>query len=539
MLLEDMFYVLSGFDTSRIYLEGESPHVVTIDYPAALVEPFEFLIVKVREFYNVERFNAFVSSYLKKICALKKSIGTIEELLVSLQEDMEVFSDLDKLHRGEPVDRSGAVHQHFHRESCFRLTESINSWINLAKPGDIVDVRPVEGFSSCFWKDCFKIRDINMSRDEMEGIEDCGKIVFFIRAIFGLEVVDDEAYSGARLDQKPLKRRPPPKSPYKKADVCSTLDAQGDSPFGPDDQPCNAESIDIPDRTGQIEAHSTILQPFYYAGSIRTRRNELHAILNSLIADKIRSETSQIHSIVYMQDFNVFLGIFEELGQDLLTSNPISKRINNCFHERCSGETSLISLELCDVELGEYVLKLLKYHRIPQSNHYLLNLQRVNVQFEEGMLKHFVPSRSFVELKIIFRFLFSLGGIIYYLERSRGYNFTRVVYLIFMRLRSASIGLVEYSDSIDTFIANFTKQSSDLLNSFYLTNADIFVHLSGLMEIGYEYLQVEHKGHIDVESFNSRTREHVERLLVEVLRYYGDNDFTDFLKSLNVDGCLK
>lgn len=560
MLLEDLFYALSGFDTSRIYLEGDTAQVTTIDHPAALVEPFGFLIVKIREFYNVERFNIFVSNYLKKMSTLRKSTGTVEELLVSLQEDMEVFRDMDRLSKGEPIDINGVVHRHFHLENRTKLTESVNSWINLAKTSDIVDVRPIEGFSSCFWKDCFRLRNVDMCKEEMEGIEDCGKIVFFIRAIFGIEVVDDENYSGMHLNQKPPKRRLPLKSPHKKADTCPAQNVQGDGGDSPSGLLTGKDSFstsdiyeehtrdggcvgaDISDRADKAETHDAeekLLSPFHFPGSISTRRRELHSILNALISDKIRDETCLIHSIVYMQDFNVFLGIFEELGQDLLASKPITKRINDCFYEHRSRETSILAFELCDVELGEYVLKLLKHHRVPQSNCYLSNLQRVSVVFEGGMLKYFVPSKSFVELKIIFRFLFSLSTTIYYLERSKSYNFTRVIYLVFMRIRSTPISLVEYSDSVDVFIADLTRQTSGLLNDFYLTNADVFVHLSRLIDVGQEYLQIEYKEHIDVGSFSNRTRESVSGLLMEILRHYGDSEFTEFLKGLDVGKCLK
>lgn len=523
MLLEDLFYALSGFDTARIYLEGDPVHVATIDYPAPIVEPFAFLIVKVREFYGMGRFNAFVSSYLKKICGLRKHVGTVEELLVGLQEDMEVFRDMDRLNRGEPMDKNGAVHRHFHRESCAKLIESIDAWINLASPGDIVDVGPSEGFSLCFWRDCFRLKDINLSREEMAGIEDCGKIVFFIRAVFGMEVIDDSPEDS----QKPPKRRSPPKSPCKRADGSMPSD-----PGTPD-----IGSYSWCGEAQVREGAELPILPLHYAGSIRARRDELHGILNTLVSDRVSSEVSRIHSVVYMQNFTMFLGLFEELGQDLLSSKPISRRINDCLRGFPLNE-SQVSLELCDAELGEYVLKLLKHHRVPQPNQYLLNLQRVSVLLGDGMLRYFVPGRAFVEMKIIFRLLFSLSAIMYYLERSDSYNFTKVIYLVFMRLRSVSIEPVEYSGSIDTFVADFTAQVSGLLSSFYLTNAEIFVHLSGLIDVGYEYLQIEHKEHVDAGEYNSRVKGCVAGLLAGVLKHHGDCDFTEFLRSLNVDRCL-
>jgi len=590
-LLNDLFYSLAGFDTSLIYLEGENADLIVNSSLAPLVVPFKFLIIKIREFYNDPRFKPFVFSYLKKINVLKKKSLAIEELLICLQEDFEVFSDLDRFARGIEIDKNSAVYKHFNNEEQNNLNKSVNDWINLGIPGSLISINPIDGFTSCFWKDCCKIHEIGLSKEEMEGIEECGKIVFFIRVFAGVEIVDDESYSDSMSIKELMKRKHPPKSPYKKfecsgkaqdqnlgnpvhsdfKETLSSIEREASlkgsyeatshnifekaisgiqldpMPKIDDDMKLNDGNfrINLQDKNNGLlykdsdDKFMHLLQPFYYDGDISEHRKECKAILNKLVSNKINQEISAIHSIAFFQDLNIFLNIFERFSSDFFSSVNVSKKLNDYFKDNCFIPVRFISFEFNNVDLGEYVLKLLKYQRIPASNSYLLNLQRISISFEDGILKYFLSNKSFVELNIIFRFLFSLNSVIYYLERSKSYNFTRVIYLIFLRLKMNEIPCLKMCDSVDSLIEDFNAQISFLLNSFYLTNSAIFVYLSRLIDVAYEYLQMDFKESVNVQEYNKRVGDAVNGLMTEILNSFGDNDFSEFLKNLDVITSLK
>ncbi|ELA41373.1 uncharacterized protein VICG_01614 [Vittaforma corneae ATCC 50505] len=178
-LMEDLFYLLSGFDTSSTFLADNPPSISCTSYDLSCFLPFEFLIFKIREFYKVEPFDGFVQSYLKKLSGLKNKVESTEELFVSLQEEFQLFRDLDRIYnvalknpsdfpfsanRKNLADVSIDVLRGFQSQETAEIMSCINRWINQADPTALVEVRIPEEFTTSHWKDMFKIKAINLGR---------------------------------------------------------------------------------------------------------------------------------------------------------------------------------------------------------------------------------------------------------------------------------------------------------------------------------------------------------------------------------------
>lgn len=541
MFLDELFYILAGFDTSNIVLVGEPPTLNCTAFENALLAPFEFLILKIREFYKIEEFNCFVHSYLLKLASLKGKIGSLEELFVSLQDDIELFKDLDRINnvvfksstvfpfsmaKSKLFNINSSITKVFQSKETLQIIDSIDRWINQGNPTNLVEVFQLDDFISSAWKDLFKIRQINLSKSQLEGIELCGKIVFFIRVIFGIEIIDD------------LKAKKDTFADFIDEEIPK---ANQDSAVG------QLQASDIAQR----------LPTFKFTGDIAQRRFELVTILSNLISNRLFSEVSLIQSILMMQDGNFFIELFDTFDKELFTSNPLSQRLNEHFNQRliCSiSKMKFIRFLECESTLSEYVTKLLKFQKIPQENRFLVELQRIGIAFEDSILQHFVPRKTYFEMEILFRFLFSINSIAHYIQKDNNYNFTRVIYLVFMKLKSDKIDLISdffvenYEEkasknmkltgnrgfSIENFPCEFSSRISGFLNRFYLLNPDVFSLWTKLIDISFEYLQIEYKEHILESQFDEQVKECVTGLIEKISQGHGECEFTDFLKNLDV-----
>ncbi|KAM0681044.1 hypothetical protein GINT2_000827 [Glugoides intestinalis] len=536
MLLDELFYILAGFDTSNIVLIDDPPTLKCTAFENALLIPFEFLILKIREFYRIEEFNCFVHSYLLKLASLKGKIETLEELYVNLQDEIELFKDLDRINnvvlksstvfpfsmaKSKLFNINGNITKVFQSKETSQILECIDRWINQGNPTKLVEVFQLDDFISSAWKDLFRIRKINLSKSQLEGIELCGKIVFFIRMIFGIEIIDD------------LK--------VKKDTFPDFIDG---------DQGALSEQVETSENTQR-------LPPFRYAGDIGQRRFELVTILSNLLSNRLFSELNLIQKIGMMQDGNFFIELFDIFEKELFSSNPLAHRLNKHFNQRlmCTiSQKNFIRFIECENTLSEYVTKLLKFQKIPQENQFLLELQRIGIGFEDSILQHFIPRKTYFEMEILFRFLFSINSIAHYFQRETKYNFTRVIYLIFMKLKSERIDILSSSFilnsqenglkntkstgcggfSIENFPSEFSTTISNVLNRFYLLNSDVFSLWTKLIDISFEYLQIEYKEHILESQFDEQVKECVTGLIEKISQGHGECEFTDFMKNLDV-----
>lgn len=510
---EDLIYILSGFDTQNIFILGDPPTINSSLYSPEMIHPFEFLIFKIREFYRVNEFEKYIQIYLKKLATLKHTVDTPEELYIRLQDDIDVFRDLDRIHtlalkssadfpfstnKHLLVNISPEILKKFQHTETLKILESINKWVNQADPTDLIEVKKLDDFSSSHWKDLFKIKQINLSKEQLEGIEECGKIVFLIRMLFNMETVSDEA-------------------------------------------PRDSSVLPI----GMIN----------YSGDIAPRRRLMLSILSDLTAKRIFSEIKMVQDIALLQDGPFFQDIFHIFESELFSGESISDKMNTHLKK-----DSFVVFRECESTLGDYIMKLLKFQKMPVQNQHLVNLQKIGISFQGGLLGYFVPKKTLVELEILFRFLFIIASSSYYLQASKWYNFTRVIYLIFTKVREKAInfvprffnekytnecdGSIDYSTdalhgfSIDSLSTEFVSMTSSCLNRFYITNSEIFPVWVRMIDVALEYLQIEYKDCIVESHFNDQLKDCVNEMVFKITKNYGEGEFTDFLKNIEVEKYL-
>lgn len=574
-LVDDLFYLLAGLDTSNTFVSGNPP-VITSTYDLTHFTPFEFLIFKVREFYRIELFDSFVQKYLNKLAELKEKIQSPEELFVALQDEMVLFKELERINTivktsadfpfSTHVKALGSIDKDLIRslqnKEITVIYGLIERWINQADPSTLIEVKIPNDFISSHWKDMFKIKQIGLPKTELEGIETAGKVVFFVRMIFGIEIIDDSISE----QQCIMKRRLPPKSPMKKPEITTTTaDVQFENNADILTEEHNCSKVESEDNNRPVG-----LLPFKYQGEILGRRTELLSILNSMVSEQLSIELRLIEEVVLLQNPVLLTKIMEKFQTQWFIGVSIVRELNACYRESVFSNTefdsyrilsvttqghttfdntAFISFEQCESTLGEYIMKLQKFQRSAQKDKFLTNIQQIGITFKNGLLQYFVPEQTYFELKILFRFLFSVASSLFYLQRCECYNFTRVIYLIFTKIRSDSLEFLSeifrtdtwgrsYCFSLDNFPNDFANIISGYMKKFYITNSDVFPIWTRFIDVCLSYLQIEYKDLIVESEYDLHVRECVTAMIEQITKSSGECEFTEFLKNLEVEKYL-
>lgn len=595
--LEDLFHLLAGLDTPSSFLIGETPSLNSTVYPLEMFQPFEFLIFKIREFYNIEEFERYIQEYLRRLMSLRNTVNTPEELYISLQDEFELFKDLERVNSvllnskfEFPFSTSrslfnSAIIKRFQEEETARILSSINRWINYADPTNLIEVRTLDEFTSSYWKDQFKIKQVGLSKDQLEGIEESGKIVFMIRKLFNIEIIDDKEISEdkAMSEDKVMNED---RREYNLNNRMSEdrIEYNLNNRMNEDRIEYNLNKrINSIKPTDNLNNENQLLPMFYYNGNITVRRRQLISILSNLTARRILNELKTIENIAFLQSGSFFQDFFSSFEDELFSSEKITEKLNAFYNEKKGG--SFLSFRECESSLGEYIIRLLKFQKMPVRNKYLINLQRIGLTFEDSFLSYFIPKKTLVEIEILFRFLFSISSSIYFIQNSKWYGFTRVIFLIFMKIKEKAINItsrffnekyilnyektgfyeikknnlhsdyfngrnvdeihndnIDKSDShgfyIDSLSNELIMMISSLLNEYYITNSDIFPVWVKLIDLSLEYLQIEYKDCIVESDFNNQLKENVNEMIFKITKNYGENEFTDFLKNIEVERYL-
>ncbi len=612
-IIENLCYALCGFDTPNIFLEesvipgmGVVPVIRVDGISESYIEPFKYLIQHVRVFSKKEESLVFIESYYKTICELKKTVNTIEELYIRINRYIRIFEDIEKscnsnsdliFINGESLNdeynkiknktikrhdsdfvewviRNNFVCRYFEELKFKKTVNYIEKWINHADTTNLIEEKNHNEFNLCLWKDKFKIKNIKgIDKLQLELIEECGKIVYFIRDVFKLEVINDDLVNEENeisniTKKKALKRTKLSENNNLRNEnteisennismdndsIEDDISLERNLMFENNDNIINLENNDHLLYFKKLKPLDVLHDMIY---KINQRNFELFYILNNLLYENISFEFDIMYSILFLQDFSFHLELFEEFQTDLVTeNNSVILKINQFLSDRLLKNfsnyrsyidkysniiksDSLCNCLLSNVLFSEYVSKLLhaSYSKNPSS--YLKIIERLCYSINPGFLQYFLSAKIFTEIKIISRFLLLINMVIYYLEISPKYNFTRMLYLIFLRIKNHEIKKVHKNKNnkinregdVLELIKNFEDQVYELLQLYYLTNINVFLRLSELIEIAIEYILIEYKTHIDPSEYEKRIKEILHLLIKEIRSTNREDYFCEFLE---------
>ncbi|ORD97898.1 hypothetical protein HERIO_224 [Hepatospora eriocheir] len=543
-VLNSLFFNLLGFNTPVVYVENnmrddvdflqKEVKVSLSDQFETTVKPFQFLITKIREFYDFDMFNPFISAYFKKIVVLKESVSSIEELYIHLQEDIEIFKELNKikhylrqnnsdiyishtnLFRLESVEKSdfqdynfdskyiseflidvsrtSNVYLHFWNKNKNALSKHLFDWINYAKKSPLIQEQEYNEFSKCYWDDLFVFNSKSIPNEDVEEILTCGKIVNIIRVLFEIEIVTNT-----------------------------------DNPF--DSGFLSNKNIEIIKYNRIVSYNDFFLRPIDYDKfTIRGRRYDLEMRFAALYSEKIEREINILYDVLFLRSYLLYKDIFDQItNSEFMDQKKFRELIKGFSNSNLYSFNSQVS------SLSVYLLKLLNcQNKTPTDELFKNPIEGLAVDFHPKYLRYFISPKIFTELGIINRFLVNIFFVSqkledYLLNDTSVKSFSKLVYLLLNQIKSTEITRINFTDILE-FQPKLKLQIKKLLNSYYLTNSEIFQEWAKLFSISFQYIELKESNQVVNEEEYYNKAMHIIKDIDILIEKYGDDNFIDFLK---------
>ncbi|KAL6121722.1 hypothetical protein NUSPORA_01307 [Nucleospora cyclopteri] len=497
--LDSIFYALLGFDTASIWME--SPSDIKVEgHGRAQIAPFQYLIVKVREFSMMEQFIPFVAAFFRKINDARKRVKTVEELYVALQEDFQIFKNLDRIKNkhileyigndsteiaNEEVEleedifyrekifvelfsgnsKENAVNSYFYNKFMCKLQEELLDWVNTATLGKIVTATSTEGFNKSYWSSTFNFECNFVDQEIAKDILNCGKMVHFARTYSEINIVQEKCPNLLRDNLK--------------------------------------------------KHNMALLRKF-----------------NMLLEANLRDDLKILYDVMLCRNCIFYFSIAENFYNQLLGDDQtVFEDIKEILHLK-NIKNGLFELNFADSSFNAYILKLLKSSRNPAENSFCSLLEQIHFNFTPKLLKFFLSPKNFAELKILNRFLLNVFFSSFYLEQSSlKYTFSKAMYLIIHKIKEIPINIVKMEYSMDQLVISLKTQIKELLNIYNLTNSVIYENWVLFFQLCHEYIQIEYKENIDEKKYTERLRDILISLNQSICKF-GENEISDLLKDI-------
>ncbi|CAD26589.1 hypothetical protein [Encephalitozoon cuniculi GB-M1] len=509
IMLENLFYLLCGLDATHMKVGvKDKQYAVVADptYPPQLVFPFESLAVNVRVLskfvlksqYSSDTireivgdcFESKVSRYLGDLMALRKQIGDLEALVVSLRGWIEEFEEMREIvdeirnisgvkilnhlkKRRDKTVRFLGLYDELIHPCKQKIKEEVSSWITEGLiPGSGFMVRKSDslgGFTECVWADCYTIVEENVPyflEEDKRLIYNCGRVINLGKRILGRNI-----FHGSTKEYKDL------------------------------------------------------------------GLTSLSAYLSTQLMESLRHDVAKeldvMHRYLLMNESSLYLDIFEELGDEMFSPSERTIAKMNAIKE--SRHVRGLFFRKSDTAINEYILQILNVQMQPRQRVRLTMLQTLTVEYSPCILGNFLAPRTVSELEIIFRFLFTLTALSYYMGKFKKFRFARMVTAVIDKFRFSihskmrPMGVEKDMDHVrDTLLANIKRWLRDL----YLTSEKAYYAWSGFFDLCFDFLDVECKSALDqreIKSFEDKLFESIA-CLKDVLEATDHNDlFIHFL----------
>lgn len=439
MVLDNLFYYLLGFDA--LYCDQ--------------FEPFKELVIKIKQFKSIKLFQPFIQKLFIKLLKLKKHVKEIEELYVYLQEDFDIFRELDsiqsicKLVEDTNIIYDGniflpnkiinlfnlkntnsLVFTHFYTKYVNFLANEILNWINYACPGSIIQINLLDDFYNCYWDtmfSCIYYLNTVLNSEMSKTILECGKRIYLIRVIYEKEI------NQTKLTNLTV---------------------------------------------SNIIAHNTALK----------------IKMNEILHIDLKNDINTVYNIMLLQDTSIYYQILNNLTMYTVFS-PIKEQ--SFLDIQCINLNNMnVEIKIAKESFNVFMLKLLK-SKIEMSNYNDFLVQKLYIKFTPKVLQYFLGSKTFIELNILNRYLSNLFITTYFInqlnlnnhdkETNRG---IKVILLILQKLKEIPIRQLDNSIDIEIHQLQIKNQIRNLLDIYGLTNTHTYEAWSLFFNLCYEYINL-------------------------------------------------
>ncbi|KAG5859685.1 gamma tubulin complex component N-terminal [Encephalitozoon hellem] len=512
IMLENLFYLLCGVDTTHMKIGVKDKRYALVadpTYPPQLVLPFESLAINVRVLNKfilksqyssdtvkeivADHFEQRVGRYLKHLMSLRSKVESIEMLMVSLRSSIEEFDEMREI-----VDDVRNM-------SGVRI-------LNLLKRRRDGTVRFLDIYDELIGPCVLRIK-AEVESWVTEGLMPCSE--FMVRKNECLSEFTECAWTHQY-----------------------TIVEENVPYF-------LAEHKEIIYNCGRIINLGRRIQGKNIFHGSRREYNRLgltglNAYLSIQFMESLRGglekEFDVMHRYLLMNESSLYLDIFEELVDEMFFPSERTVAKMNAIRE--SKHVEGLSFIRSDVSTNEYILQILNVQMQPCQKRHSTMLQLLSIEYTPSILRNFLSPRTVSELEIVFRFLFTLTSISYYMSRLKRFWFARMAMMVVDRFRfsiHSRMNPIKVENDMDYVRNALLTSTKRWLRDLYLTSEKAYYAWSSFFDLCFDFLDVECKSALSWEEMKPFENKLIESIasLKDILEVTEHNDlFIHFLGSI-------
>ncbi|KAF7683174.1 hypothetical protein TCON_1608 [Astathelohania contejeani] len=525
-ILSELYYNLCGIETPHIQRKNTNPIIDSFIPLCLCIKSIQTFIYNSQYSCSIKRIisielEKILKKYFEKLLELREQTKSLEELYVHLEDDIEMFAEANRLITFSNSNESVSTFNYIKYRKNQTVTylpfynELINKCINAynkkvykwIKDGIIIgndfmvqlknnSSEEDAKFNECYWNSHFILIKDNTPfylEDLKDIIYGCGRIINTIKQI--------------TKKRKPILYEHKDYSIYDESMIIGEVVT---------DNNCLSYDINFDITEQGIKAYYSV---------INTR---FMAIIKPILA----KELGLIRNNILIMDCSFLTDIFTEMKDTLNECDDrIISKLNNLKDIFDNSPNNInrknINYDFYNSKLSfvDQILKILNLESLTTERK-LTTLQTLSIKLKPSKIFIILfPEKVLFELELIFRYLFTLFSIAYFLIPHQNIIFVNNILNIINYLRSSNYlnvilnGMEDLGDDVDEFVINLTLFTKKCLREFNLTNLDLFKKLATLLDLAFEFINIKFKDALtkeDILLFDKKAKEAVEELKAEM-----------------------
>ncbi|KAF9760943.1 Gamma-tubulin complex component 2 [Nosema granulosis] len=254
----------------------------------------------------------------------------------------------------------------------------------------------------------------------------------------------------------------------------------------------------------------------------------------------LKNEFDIIGKYILMKDSSFYSDLLAEMDKKLLFWNKKSIFKINTFKK-----TPMIDFYTSPDTINGMILKIFNPAQASSTGVPIPIIQSLSIDFKPKILKFFIDRKSFRELELIFRFLFTLTSIQHFLQKDLKFRFSKIVVSFINTFRFTVLYETEslrISTDIDSFLYEMSIIIKQYLNNLFLTSSNIFEVFAELFDVCFEFIQIEYKDRLrndEIEEFDKKIENIMKKLWNLCKNANCDYILVNCLENLTKEGVFK
>ncbi|WUR03501.1 gamma-tubulin complex component 2 [Vairimorpha necatrix] len=233
----------------------------------------------------------------------------------------------------------------------------------------------------------------------------------------------------------------------------------------------------------------------------------LNDLIYNLLSHNINYELSILERFILMRDMSFFSDLFTDLYNDKSFDIIIYSKENKKFLRKINlfKKIDMINFKITDLDLNNTIYKIINKPLHMKNNQSILEF--LTIEFTPKILRFLLTKKQFLELDLIFRFLFAFSVIQFFLQKDLKFRFSRLMLCFIQNFKFSIFSNIDniVFTNVDRLVDDLNSTIMHYISSLFLVSDDIYLILSEIIDLSFNFIGLDKKEEcLNIEEFESK-----------------------------------